>query len=237
MRDVREGFVRQRLTTLGLRPVAGLRVTQNRSVLVSLSRNRVLSIHQMYADAPDVVLRAIVRFVAPGSSPEVRRTAQREILSYYRAAAPVVRADSPSDCVRRPDRPLPGDAEAVERLGLLFDGYNRRHFRASLPNVPIRLSGRMRSRLGHLTLGADGRPAEITISRRHLSAHGWDEAAHTLLHEMVHLWQCVNGLVVDHGPGFREMARRIGVTASARRWVRSPKLKKVAATQHLDPGI
>lgn len=229
------GELLRRLASLGLRSVTRLRVTDNRTILVSLSRNGTLSVHRVYTGAPDSVLRAIVRFVAPGSVRAVRKAAERDIVAYHGSTAPMF--ESGTACVRRPDRPQPGDAEAVERLGLLFDDYNHRHFKAALPTVPIRLSGRMRTRLGHLTLDAKGRPAEITISRRHLSAHGWNEVAHTLLHEMVHLWQCANGLAVDHGPGFRAKARATGVTASARRWVTDEDVRKVASSRYRDSAI
>ena len=52
----------------------------------------------------------------------------------------------------------------------------------------------MRSRLGQYTAVTQyGEPAEITISRRHIKRHGWSEALHTLLHEMVHQWQAEYG--------------------------------------------
>jgi hypothetical protein len=208
----------RRLADQGLRPVARLRVTENRTVMVSLSRKRVLSVHRGFAAAPDGVLQAIVRFVSPGATRDMRKIAQREILSYHASAGPAVQPPQ-----RRCERPLPGDAEAIAKLDVLFSDYNGRHFLGALPRVPIRLSGRMRTRLGHLSLADDGRPTEITISRRHLAEHGWDEVGQTLLHEMVHLWQCATGQRVDHGPAFRARARQAGVAASARRWVRKPR--------------
>ena len=82
----------------------------------------------------------------------------------------------------------------------------------------MRISGRMRTRLGQLCLHHEtGEPHEITLSRVHIDRHGWKEAAHTLLHEMVHLWQHVNGHAVDHGPLFRRKAIQVGVVAAARR--------------------
>ncbi len=215
-----------RLHDNGMRQVARLRVTENRSVLVSFSKKRILSVHQVYAAAPDCIIRAIVRFISSGSTAVVRKSAERDILEYFRSAAPTTAVASIG--IRRADRAHPGDAEVVEKLGLLFDEYNQRHFKGGLPAVPIRLSGRMKVRLGHLTLSRSGKPSEITISRRHLAAHGWTEVAHTLLHEMVHLWQCANGHAVDHGPGFRRKARETGVTASARRWVRAEKGRRFA---------
>ena len=86
----------------------------------------------------------------------------------------------------------------------------------------------MRTRLGQLCLHNEtGRPHEITLSRAHIDRHGWREAAHTLLHEMVHLWQHVSGHAVDHGPMFRRKALEVGVVAAARRDVgRAPRRRR-----------
>ena len=211
----------ERLNALGLRRVDRLRLTDNRSVMVSFTRRRVLSLHQGYVMAPDRVLKAIVRFVAAGTPRPLRAAAQHEILTF-----PVHQNGNGDRPARRPERPLRGDDDALERLGLLFADLNQRHFMGSLPPIPIRLSGRMRTRLGHVTIDDQGRATEIIISRRHLNGHGWDEAAHTLLHEMVHLWQSANGQVVDHGPAFRSKAREVGVAAAARRWLKRPSRVK-----------
>jgi hypothetical protein len=79
----------------------------------------------------------------------------------------------------------------------------------------------MRTRLGHYMAASptSGDPAEIVISRRHLRRHGWEEALHTLLHEMVHQWQDEHGYPIDHGRAFRAKARELGITPSARRTV------------------
>ena len=77
------------------------------------------------------------------------------------------------------------------------------------------------SSLAGLLKGGTGEPHEITMSRTHIDRHGWDEAAHTLLHEMVHQWQAEAGLPVDHGPTFRRKAREVGVEPRAHRQVRS----------------
>jgi hypothetical protein len=206
-----------RLRALGLRHVEGLAVTDNRSVMVSLTPRRVVRIHRGFVMAPDRVLKAVVRFLTPGLPRALRRAAEHEILGFAaeaHAAAPPARP-------RAAERAAPGDAAKLERLLALFREYNVRHFAGALPALPIRLSGRMRSRLGHLTLAhVTGEPLEIALSRRHVDAHGWDEAGHTLLHEMVHLWQHANGHQVDHGPAFRAKAREVGVAPGARRWVR-----------------
>ena len=210
-----------RLTAQGLRPVSRIRITENRTVLVSLSRQRVLSVHKAYLDAPDEILQAIVKFVAPGARRDVRRRSQQVIVDWY-ASTWRLGDWATGHRPRRPEVPRPGDEETLTRLRLLFSQFNERYFSGALPAIPICLSSRMRSRLGQLTLDPSGQPADISISRRHLRAHGWDEAGHTLLHEMVHLWQCVSGQKVDHGSKFRAKAREVGVEAAARRWVRRP---------------
>lgn len=204
--------LRVRLESLGAGRIGQVRLTDSRSVMVSLSRRGVLSVHRGYASAPDHVLKAIVRFVARGAPRRVRAAARHEILGYR----VVLREGAPA---RRRDRALPGDRELVERLTTAFQALNWRHFSGALADVPIHLSGRMRSRLGHLALDAGGRPAEITISRRHATQHDWSEVDETLLHEMVHLWQHANGHPVDHGRAFRAKAREVGAHAAARRWL------------------
>ena len=209
-----EQRLRARFESLGVRPIERLQLTDNHTVMVSFNRRRELRVHRGYADAPDDVLRAIVRFVAPGTPQEQRRAARREIIAYHGVV------DRPGPPPRRRERARPADAPLVSRLESEFAELNARHFDAGLPAIPIRLSARMRTRLGHLTLDRDGRPTEITISRQHLARHEWAEVTGTLLHEMVHLWQCANGHAVDHGTTFRRKAREVGAYAAARRWVR-----------------
>jgi hypothetical protein len=216
----------RRLELLGLHPVKGVRVTDNRTVMVSLSPTGVLRIHRGYALAPDRILKAVVRFVAPRTPRALRRAAEHEILSFR----PEDHAAGPPRRRRSGDRAQAGDVEKVERLARLFAEYNARHFRGALPVLPLRISGRMRTRLGQLCIQHEtGQPYEITMSRGHIDRHGWDEASHTLLHEMVHLWQHHNGHAVDHGPAFRRKAEAVGVAASARRAVRARQSPRRAA--------
>ena len=107
-------------------------------------------------------------------------------------------------------------------LQTLFDELNARHFGGTLRALPIQVSRRLTRRLGHYapaprSTGEAPGAAEIAISRRHIRRDGWEEAAQTLLHEMVHQWQDESGLPLDHGPAFRRKAREVGVVPSARR--------------------
>jgi hypothetical protein len=202
-----------RLYLLGLHGVSRVVTHTNRSVMVSIGKRRVLRIHAGYAYASDGVLRAIIRFLDPRLPRVVRRAAERELLAfpgeeYASGGAPRLRQE----------RPRPGDLLLIHRLSQAFDRFNRGHFAGKLSAVPIRLSGRMRSRLGELSVDIrTGQPIEIAISRRHIARHRWSEVEETLLHEMVHQWQAETGLPVDHGPLFREKARQVGVVPGAKR--------------------
>jgi hypothetical protein len=182
--------------------------------MLSLNR-RVLRIHRGYGSAPDDVLRAIVRFLNPRIPRALRRAAEREFLRF-----PVdEHAPSPAGTGRR-ERGRPGDVLLLRRLETRHRELNQEHFGGRLGDIPVRLSVRMKRRLGELSVDIrTGRPVELSISRRHIARHPWAEVEHTLLHEMVHQWQAESGLPVDHGPTFRRKAREIGVLPQARRRV------------------
>jgi hypothetical protein len=205
----------ERLRLLGLRDVSRVLTHTNRTVMVSIGSDGTLRLHRGYAWASDRVLRAIVRFLDPRAPRRLRRSAQRELLAF---PAEQYAPASPPPTPR--ERPHPGDLRLIDRLQRVHAELNTRHFGGSLGELPIRLSGRMRTRLGELAVDLrTGRPLEIAISRRHLARHDWAEVEHTMLHEMVHQWQAESGLRVDHGPTFRRKAREVGVLPAARRAV------------------
>lgn len=115
----------------------------------------------------------------------------------------------------------PGDAAAaLERARAILARLNSVHFGGRLVIPPLRLSGRMRSRLASVTLGPrTGAPVALVVSQAHLLAGDWAEIEQTLLHELVHLWQHAEGMPVDHGAAFRRKARELGAYPRARRSV------------------
>jgi SprT-like family len=208
-----------RLKLLGLRDVGGIHTHTNRTVMVSLTARGGLRLHQGYASAPDRVLRAIVRFLNPRLPRAMRRLAEREFLGF-----PVELYAPPSPRPARGERPRPGDITLLQRLTTSHERLNREHFGGGLGSIPIRISGRMRTRLGELAVDlSTGRPTEIAVSRRHILRHPWAEVEHTVLHEMVHQWQAETGLPVDHGRSFRLKAREVGIAPQARRKVGSDR--------------
>jgi hypothetical protein len=167
-----------------------------------------MRVHEGYLAAPEPVLRAIVCFVE-GRTRADRRAAQRIIVTH-----PIV---TKAPTMRR-ERTHSDDVAMVEQLTEWHVRYNARHFHGRLKPVAMRVSRRMKSRLGHYSAAVPGGDvAEIAISRTHVRRHGWPEALHTLLHEMVHQWQDETGRSIDHGATFRAKCREVGIAPYARR--------------------
>jgi hypothetical protein len=206
------GTLERRLRLLGLKNVDRVVTHTNRTVMVSLGVRRILRLHQGYTFASDPVLLAIIRFLDPGLPTALRRAAQREFLGFP------AEQHAPASGPNRRERPRPGDLLMLHRLRQIHDRFNAKHFGGVLSEIPIRLSGRMRRRLGELSVDLrNGHPLEIALSRRHVARHPWCEVEHTMLHEMVHQWQAETGLPVDHGAAFRQKAAELGIQPHASR--------------------
>jgi len=216
------------LYSLGLpRKFTTLRLTRNRTVMVSFNGSQ-MRVHEAYLASPRFVHVAIVTFAA-GRTRAERRAAREIILSQ-----PFDR----NTRLRRQAASRPDDLWMVAELERWHRRYNARHFGGTLKPVSIRVSRRMKSRLGHYTVAIPrSSRAEIAIGYRHIEKHGWEEALHTLLHEMVHQWQDENGYPIDHGARFRQKARDVGVTASAFRTVRPHRQRGSLETLPYSLGI
>ena len=204
--------LKTRLQRLGLGSQYRVRLTTNRTVVVSYSGGE-LRIHNSFLGANEDVWKAIITFVH-GRNRVARREARRTILEF-----PVARSAEPPRRRRRPVRTNPADQPIIRELSRWHTAYNKERFGGTLRSVPIRISRRMKSRLGHYSPRSEGYEPEIVLSRRHIRRDGWEEALHTLLHEMVHQWQDEQGLAVDHGASFRAKARAVGITPLACRAV------------------
>lgn len=198
-----------RLAAQGLRGMSTLHLTRNRAVMVSY-RGSALRVHRAFLDAPPDVLHAVATFVS-GRTRAERAAARRIVLAY-----PIPQEERPARKRRREPRHAQ-DAPAEERLAAAHRTLNAERFGGRLHPISIRVSRRLKSRLGYYRIATPEEPAEIVISRRHIRRHGWPEALATLVHEMVHQWQDESGGPVDHGRVFRAKARAVGVLAAARR--------------------
>jgi hypothetical protein len=186
--------------------------TRNRRIMASVGdRGRELRLNEAFATAPREVLAAVGRLFSARDS-RTRSRAKAAVREFI-ATIPLENA-----AVRRRPRTrqvLPGDEPYLERLRDEFRRINASHFGGGLPEVPLYLSGQMRRRNGHFC----SHPLEIVISRTLCTHAHHGEAEHTLRHEMIHLWQHVEGNKPDHGPEFRAWARRLDVHPRATRRV------------------
>ncbi len=206
-----EGSLVRRLVELGLPSFARIVTHRNQQVMLSWTPGRIFRVHEGYSHAPDEVLRAIVRFVTPGARREQRRLARAVFLAF-----PVEHYAPRPERPAGPSRLGPRDQAMLDRLRLLHGELNRRHFGGALGPITLRLSSRMRRRLGEIRLErGSNRPVHIALSRRHLRRDRWEQVSETLLHEMVHQWQAESGRPVDHGADFRRMAARVGIEPRA----------------------
>jgi hypothetical protein len=137
-------------------------------------------VHPRSRRAPTEVLQAIVGFV--NGRGVVRRRARRT-LAAFAISQPLGPAPA-----RRPPTSHPDDESLAARLRAAHADLNRERFDGALGTVTIRVSRRMRSRLGHYSPGRADAP-EIAIGRRHARRDGWASVVDTLVHEMVHQWQ------------------------------------------------
>lgn len=207
------GDLEARLRAAGLSTATPIVAHSNRRVLVSLTRGGTLRVHAGFAFAPVPVLSAIARWARPRLSRADRLAASRIL-----AAFPVHSHVPPNGRVRRrPAGPSdPADLTRVERLRAFHAELNARHFGGALGQVDLRLSARMRRRLGEFRPGiGPGAVPEIAISRRHLRRDGWSRVRETLLHEMVHQWQVETGRALGHGPEFRRKCASLGIEGRA----------------------
>jgi hypothetical protein len=197
------------LRARGLKSIRTLTLTKNSRVMVSF-RGDEMRVHRGYLDASPEVLDAIVRIVE-GRTKTIRREAGKFVVSN----APSGIHDEPT----RRERTHPDDEAWSAKLVAEHRRLNAERFAGSLKPIAVRVSRRMKSRLGHYSPAVGEMPAEIAISRRHIRRHGWDDAIQTLVHEMVHQWQAETGAPLDHGPGFRRKAVEVGIRPRARREV------------------
>jgi len=192
----------------------------NRSTLWSLTRGgTVLNVHRAYASAPPAILDAFAVLASEGGvrSKDSRRAADR-----VREWAPVRDAIEQARHRHRIDavasgRPRHCCATDEQRtyLRALFRYLNRTRFDGCLPDdIPVRLSRRMRSALGHMRPGdhpeAGRFVVEIALNVDLLLPENGPERIDTLLHEMAHAADYLETGNRGHGPSWRMWARRVG---------------------------
>ena len=106
-----------------------------------------------------------------------------------------------------------------DHLRRLYDRLNRDGWNGELPARPVRWSRRMHALAGkYWRSRVRGWEIVLSVLYHH---HFPEEVSETLAHEMVHVWQHVNGLLrpggPHHGPAFRREAERVGAPRYCKR--------------------
>src|SRR5258708_22778604 len=119
--------LRVRLQRIGLGAQYRVRLTTNRTVVVSYSGGE-LRIHHSFLDADEDVWRAIITFVH-GRTRVMRNEARKKILEF-----PVPKEDAPRRG-RSPERTNPADVPFIRELSLLHRAYNHQPFSLVLNSI------------------------------------------------------------------------------------------------------
>lgn len=198
--------LRSRLYALGLDPNVRVALTDNSTTMVSFG-DGWLRVHRGYSSAGDEVVSAIVRF-ARARRRDSRSEAKRVLLSYA-SVLPGRRARLRREATHPDDEPY------AARLTEAHAELNAQLFDGALKPMTIRVSRRMKRKLGHYSLASAERLADIALGRWHIRRDAWEDVIHTLLHEMVHQWQQETGQPVAHDRAFRAKAREIRIDPHA----------------------
>lgn len=196
----------------------------NRSTLWSLTKGgTVLNVHSAYREAPADLLDAFATLAREGGA---RSETSRRAAQHIREWPPVVAAMKMARLRfardgRRRGRSGSCCATDAQRsyLRALFRYFNQTRFGGCLPaDIPVRLSRRMKSALGHMRPGEDpesGRfVAEIALNVDLLLPGNGPERIDTLLHEMAHAADYLETGHRGHGPSWRSWAARAGCRPS-----------------------
>jgi hypothetical protein len=225
---------RQLLTLLhrrGATRLRNVRFKANRSTIWSLTQDgAVLNLHVAYRTAP---LEILDHFAV------IARDAYR-VTAQYRESVAAVRSweglqlelrrirnehrrrPARAPRRRRPSmRSAPNCATEEQKVYLrrLYRYLNRTRFDGRLPeDVPIRLSNRMKARIGQMIpeLRNGVRSVrEITLNVDLMLEGNGRERIDTLVHEMAHVADWLFGANLDHGPAWRAWARYAGCKDTA----------------------
>lgn len=203
----------------GAKRIRRVAFRDNRSVVWSLTQQgTVLNLHAAYAGAPSELLDAFAVLVRSGGvwSQATRRAASTvndwpEVWSALEVTRTKRRPRAVTACCATP--------EQRAYLRALYRYFNATRFGGELPDdVPVRLSSRMKSALGHMLPGedADGsrRVEEIALNVDLMLQRNGAERLDTLLHEMAHVADYLESGNRGHGESWQAWARRVGCRPS-----------------------
>jgi hypothetical protein len=214
-------FLRE-LQRRGAARVSCVRFRQNRSTVWSLTqRGTVLNVHAAYRSATPGLLDAFATVAIEGGiTSRHARAAAEEIsdwpdlktalvdLRRQHADRTAASADAGAGhCCATPDQRA--------YLRTLYRFFNATRFDGRLPDdVPVRLSNRMKSALGHMMPGVtendERRVTEVALNVDLMLPGNGAERADTLLHEMAHVADYLESGGRSHGASWKAWARSVG---------------------------
>jgi hypothetical protein len=173
-----------------------------------------LNVHAAYRAATLELLDAFAIVVRAGG---VGSAATRRAASTINDWPDVWRALERTRATRRP-RPVTSCCATLEQrayLRALYRYFNVTRFDGRLPDeVPVRLSKRMDSSLGHMLpaddLDGQRRVAEIALNVDLMLERNGPERIDTLIHEMAHVADYLESGHRGHGPSWQAWAKRAG---------------------------
>lgn len=213
------------LARRGCRRLEDIRFKNNRGRIISLSKDgRTLHVHVCFQDADDELVNAVVTFLKAGRRSYAYRESIRVMREFFEAHGQKYTTISPEEEDHRIKQdmerlPCVGNAEQRAFIREAFARYNSGLFGSKLPIVKLRLSDRMRSRLGHIRYHTTSSGERIVLELAlniHLMLPG-NEAIllDTLLHEMTHMEAWLLHGERAHGAEWKAIARRVGCEATA----------------------
>lgn len=218
--------LRRALARRGCRSVTCIRFKKNRGRIISLSKDgRTLHIHACFQEANEEAMNAVVTFLKAGRRSYAYREAIRSMRDFFDANAAKyvsITGEEEDHRVARDVQRLPCVGTSAQRAFLreAYGRFNAGHFENRLPaNVRMRLSNRMKSRLGHVryhTTAAGERVVLELALNIHLLLPG-NEAVllDTVLHEMTHIEAWLVHGERGHGRQWKQIANRVGCEATA----------------------
>ena len=198
---------------------------RNRSTIWSLTqRGAALNVHVAYRRSPPELLDAFAVIASEGgvSTPKAR-DAGRRVHDWPELQRAVEEARSEHESRLCASGRAEGGtthccatAEQRRYFRSIYRYFNHTRFSGILPaDVPVRLSSRMKSALGHMLPGG-GEGAryvvEIALNVDLMLEGNGAERVDTLLHEMAHAADYLVNGNRDHGRTWREWASRVGCT-------------------------
>ena len=209
-------FLRE-LRDRGVLRLSRVTFRKNRSTLWSITqRGTVLNVHTAYRAPTPSILDAFAVIAREGGigSRETRRAAAA--LESWPPLASAIHEARQEHTARNDGMRVSCCATPAQRAYLvsLYRYFNQTRFAGQLPLVPVRLSRRMRSALGHMLPGetVDGvrTVREIALNADLMLEGNGAERIDTLLHEMAHVADYLESGGLDHGASWRAWARRVG---------------------------